>query len=900
MDQEQLLTRFYEVLTKKSREADKLINTFLDTVSVNPKLVEDSILYILQQSFKQKQISLINEPALIRGKHTSCRVKYTLLLKILSSISSSSTLSAKKKSEIFKKIKSYTCQCSRSTDKSIRLCIIDFLIILKSGKISFFEESASEFKDCIGRLIVDKNLNVRRQALRLASLFEMNNAILEVISSDPIPIIRKSALGQLSESATAGFEVEGCLDDPDQHVRLGAVMHIIKHKVTPASETLRKLFLLMKSDRCQLIKDRIQVAISDLMGRIGHAGICEILKIEGSDGVEHKYQHSVVYGLFKILEGKVGTCMEILHRFFERLVNEKEKMDLGSLLLLRIAVSVIKSKDKNIREIIDKYNLQEFIPKILVLFLNNKEDYQPDYFFKLQNMIMIAYIDVDEGCREEIINTYLTICEKIPIYRYNQHLPNEIIDKKLIESYKIQGPIETMNYFAKDEEDVISCIVEIIREIYRDSEHSYIASLKHKLIDNVVNGAIYEEGKDGPVVPLIYKLEKNEKKLKKCKEDMTISMQSGGKDFGQAISLDDFDEKCENLEKKKKKYYDAINEKYYRGLLIIAYVLKHAEIRAEIHPDYLNIIQNFIKNGLTRDDLYIQWLSYVSLGYACLLSNELSEIYTSDFRERLLYKYKIIEITSIRFLFDILMCIRNKLSKVCLDCIRCLRISLNNWHIQKCDIILAINVEGFCKLLLRKVITNSRSLVIAKLFDVYFNESVSRNIQVIAKAFFANYSGISEELCIELANGYLIYLVDKQKSGTSLKGLEEKSIEIIKLFDPQVAKGYEQTENVQFLIFYFCNHRVQANYRFYLNLIQALNFGCFKDDMGKFVKDKMDILARNYSKSSAKIHKCLKELPNFSNIVEDISYREYDLSITDIESQAERFEKEKREGVIYS
>ena len=60
---------------------------------------------------------------------------------------------------------------------------------------------------------------------------------------------------------------------------------------------------------------------------------------------------------------------------------------------------------------------------------------------------------------------------------------------------------------------------------------------------------------------------------------------------------------------------------------------------------------------------------------------------------------------------------------------------MNDQH----HLIKLILVEGFCKLLLRKVI-NTRTLVIAKLLEMYFYESTSSDIKTIIKAFLENYS----------------------------------------------------------------------------------------------------------------------------------------------------------------
>ena len=220
---------------------------------------------------------------------------------------------------------------------------------------------------------------------------------------------------------------------------------------------------------------------------------------------------------------------------------------------------------------------------------------------------------------------------------------------------------------------------------------------------------------------------------------------------------------------------------------------------------------------------------------------------------------------------------------------------MNDQH----HLIKLILVEGFCKLLLRKVI-NTRTLVIAKLLEMYFYESTSSDIKTIIKAFLENYSKISEEMTIELAEAYIIYILDKYQSKNDSKVFEDKILQIIKLLDPTLEKTFEKTENLHFLIFYACFKYFGGNKKFFIKVINNLNLKTFQGTIGKFVKNRLNELQNAFKDMKKELDKCINSLPKFSEIVEDITYREYELRIQDIETQLENFNREKKDNFNYS
>ena len=590
-------------------------------------------------------------------------------------------------------------------------------------------------------------------------------------------------------------------------------------------------------------------------------------------------------------------------------MTEKEKIDISSLFLLRLCVSLNKSNAIIIGEIIEKFNLQQELLVLLDFFLNNNEDHKPDYYFKLQNIVYISNIDykscidINEASREDIINKFLTICKEIPLYRYKQKPLNYLIDRQLLESLD-NSKVNEYLYFANNEEDVISSIIMIIRDIYTDSEGCYLSKLKDELIDQAINGLILTETEQGPTIPLIAKLEKTEKKIKKNKEEAKSYDEHiiKNKKIDIIVIEEKFDEKKKILEGKKNKYTIERNEKYYRGFLIISHVFKHAEFRDEISPEFFNITQNFIQRGLTKEieDLYINWFALLSLGYSCLLSKEQTSSNLDKFFDCFASNYKILEATSILFIFDLLITKRITNEGKHLSCLKHLRISLNKWNMNdQHHLIKLILVEGFCKLLLRKVI-NTRTLVIAKLLEMYFYESTSSDIKTIIKAFLENYSKISEEMTIELAEAYIIYILDKYQSKNDSKVFEDKILQIIKLLDPTLEKTFEKTENLHFLIFYACFKYFGGNKKFFIKVINNLNLKTFQGTIGKFVKNRLNELQNAFKDMKKELDKCINSLPKFSEIVEDITYREYELRIQDIETQLENFNREKKDNFNYS
>lgn len=891
MDHEQLISKFHEAVSKKRRDKDIMINTMLASFATSPEIVGECLVYLIQQSFKQKSHVALNDTLAVGKKHNE---KYILICKILNSIASSSTLPSQSKSGLIEKIAEYTMQCTRSTNKAIRLRIIVFLITLKQSNILDFDGFSNQFQDCIKRLLIDKMPNIRRAAIKLACLHKMHFYIYGTIENDPSPLNRKSAIGELAENDTENLNVSKCLDDIDQGVRLKTLVYCNKYGILPDKEALTKIFTLMDSDPVKEIREQCKKFLTALTDKIGYKETCDIIQIGGIDRVQENYQQAIINGFSELFSNRLNNTFDLLETSFNRLVREKEKIDLSTLFLTRIMLLVLKSKERNLNEIVEKCGLQETLPQLLKFFFENKEDFLPDYFIKLENIVIICTIDVNELCREKIIENFLMICEKVPLSKYFASQSSQAIDAVLMKDFELQAT--GLNYFARNEEDVIRCVVEVIREIYKDAEHAYIATLKHGLIDNVTSGAIEEEGNNGPVIPLELKLEKTERKLKRNNEEVFSQIEM--KKSRNVVIIDEYDDKREILEKKVKKCQDELSEKYYRGLLITAYVFKHAEFKEDLHPDYLNLIQNFIQLGMKSTNLHILRLSYVCLGFSCLLSKDQASKHCTKFLETFVHPCKILEVTSKMFVYDILLCNRIRDHKLVLDCIRYLQISLNFWNVpEELNDIKNINIEGFCKLLLKKILKSSRPLAIAKLLEIYFHKLTQLNAKAIIKAFIINYSKISEDMCVELANAYLIFIVDQCNS--AFKHIDEKIIEISNLLDPELIQNYSQTENIHFLIFVFSCKYFDSNKKFYMKLIQNLNFKTFEDGMRKVTSNCLvDLQVKN--PKMEKLEQCIRKIPAFNDIVEDISYREYNLKVEDIASQAELFCKEKKGEFNYS
>jgi Nuclear condensing complex subunits, C-term domain len=885
MDETQILKGFYETLPKKYRDQEIFITKVTEAFSQDPEPLEIAILYILQQSFKKKRAKLI------KSSEINNIEVYRLLCKVLKSAIYKSIQTTDRKVILVKKITDYATECSRSKDKLIRGWIVQFLLVLKSYKIKEFEAESATIKEIVNLIIKDKDQKNRKFGLTLAKEFSMRSLIHSIITQDPAPLNRKTAIKMLDQEDSILFDIAEGLKDKNQLVRMQTLAYCIKYEVMLKSDALKVLFLAIYFDKFEDVKKKGQELLQKLIARSSYKILCDVIELSGAQRAQIEYHQAILSGFFDILKNKKQDAYDIIHEYLPRLLIEKENIDISSLFMLRISFSVLKSLEISLRDIVEKYELQSHIPRLLEYFYTNKENYYPDYYFKLQNILLISFIDVDEECRETLLKSYFNICKEVPLEKFHVEHWNNKIDYEVTKDYNYEGVCGT-NHFAKDEEDIISSIILIIREIYKNSEHQYILRLKQEVIDDVIAEVAAGENETGLYIPLKAKYEKNEMKLKLNEINLSVYNQNNYSNFIDLAEIDEFDSKKLHIENKLKIILEDIKKKSYRGLLITAHVLKNASFLPSMNPELLSLAQNFISHYLKHENFYISELALICLGYSCLLSKDQAEQYLSLFLDNLKASSQSIRLVSLNFIFDILMV--NQISiELNQKCVKELKISLNEYKKN----IQLIAVEGFCKLLLRKIVC-CRVVVIEKLFQIYFEAEQSSEVYTIIKAFCENYSKISLEMSLELARGYLIYIFINKKTESQIKlansKLDSKVTEIVHLFNPEIQNFPEKTENIQLLIFLFSYKYFKSNQKFFFKILENLNFKGFGTSCSKFVKNRLNELQtenKNYHKD---LERFIKALPCLSEVVEDISNREYFLKIEEIEIESAQILKEAR------
>lgn len=882
---ERLVTLFKDSLSKKNRDKDHLIKTITDEYLSNPETVYDFIIIILQNAFKRRK-ALVSYKSL-KNTHEI----FELISRILNSLASNCP-SEKQKSQLLRKIEDYITQCARSTDKCDRGGIVDFLKVFKSFEHSDYKSLKDTIKSSIKLLVIDKNHHIRSSSLKLASLYSMKEEILLAVQSDPTPVIRKKAIDflQHEDKFDANPALLSSLEDMNTTVRLRAIVYYLRTEVIPDSVSLQKLFIIMETDENNVVRSKSRELLYKLMKKMGFKELCDAIKLAGNNRLPTESQHYVISGFFNMLKYHLQEVLELLKGFFSRLIQEKEKIDMSSLFIIRICISVCKTHCVSFDSLIENLDLQDNLLKLLDLFLSNTEDYKADYYFKLQNMIFISYIDVEEHCREELINKYLHICKEIPLHRFYYIKNDDEINEELVKNYTIKGFNDYFS-FASNEEDIISTIVGIVREIYQDSEQHYLLRLKHELIDIVINGVIAEETEvHGINAPLKLKIEKTDKKIKQNEEDQEILTQEFvDKKNIKAINEYDFDGKKHKLETKKRKLIKQVNEKNYRGLIILVYVLKHAELTENINLEYFDYAHNFLIPEIRSQNVYISTLALTAFGYFCLLSSRNivtgAEGYYNVFLSNFRNFFEIKSIVSILFIFDLLLMRKIAFTSVADECMRCLSMNFDDER----EIVRVITLEGFCKLLMRGVVYE-RVPCLHKIIQVYLDQNASTQSLTICRAFLENYLKISEEQTLETATSYLIYIFIHRKDQSCKKNSALKSddrvLDIVTLFSPEIEKPYPKNENIQLFIFVFAFIYFSCNKKFFMKMISKISFEKFEEEVEKFTRNRLEELKNKYGGMSKDIEKCLSRLPKTREIVEDITFREYDLRVKDIETKA--------------
>lgn len=882
---ERFVNLFNDSLKKKSRDRDKVISAVGKEYLINPQVVHDFIIVILQNTFRRKKIV---------GNYTSSNLAndiFKLMSRILGSLANQ-TKSSNQKKKLIDKIADYIKQCSKSINKCDRGGIIDFLIVFKTFEFADFVSLDAVVKEAVTILIVDKSHFIRGGALKLANCYSMKQMILLAVQSDPTPVIRKKAISflQPEDRYSAAQAVSESLDDLNVSVRLHAIIYYLNDKNIPDSQGLQKLFILMGTDPNDLIRGKSREVLYNLSKSFGYKAICDSIEFSGPNRISIESQHYLLSGLYDILKCHTQDALDLLNTLLPNLLQQKEKTNASDLFLIRLSISICKSRFISLNSIIETFSLQTHLPILLDFFLQNTEEVFADYYFKLQNIILISYIDIEEHCREMVINKYIEICKNIPLHRFYEQKCSEQIDDELVKGY-MKKYNDGYISFASNEEDVISTVVGIVREIYKDAELHFLLRLKHELLDPVINGVMVEETEnDGYKAPLQLKIEKTEKKIKQNEENRILFRQSIKDKKKNVIEIEDYDENKLKLEKKKLGLIIKISEKNYRGLMILVHVLKQAEFSENMHPEYVNYAQNFIKSELKSKNLYISSLALNCLGYFCLLSSSVQVAGPEGYYNRFLGYFKnVIEIksiTSVLFIFDLIMIKKLNFEDIMDECIRWLYMNFKDER----ENIRLITLEGFCKLLLKRIIPN-RVPYLYQILKIYFDPNTPGPNLSICQAFIENYVKISEELTLELANAYLVYIFinRKDQSGKKNSALksDDKLFEIATLFSPEVEKTYQKTENIQLLIFVFCYNSFSQNKKFFMKIILNLCIEKFEENTEKFIRNRLESLKNKHGSLAKDIDKCLKRLPQSREIVEDITYREFDLRIKDIEAQAE-------------
>lgn len=872
-----VLKCFEDSVGSPNRDQDRAINTISTEFSNNPEALKDFPILILQSTFQRAKIYQFS-------KH------YDLLSKILMEILRTSIKTLEKhKKNLIKELFDYSEKCSKCVQKSHREGIAVFLYrFLQTYNVPESDPNFNRIKGIIKRLIEDKEQKVRMAALKLTKFYCMKNEVYQVIRTDPSNDLRKSAIEQLTadDNELISEYLTESLQDPCEKLKIKTISYYIKEQVIPNSEGFKCLFNIIDKSS-GLVKNKAKELVMKILNKSDIVTLFKHMNLFTGMRTDQELYSVISSGFSEIYSSKAVDLMQVIKDLFQRLINEKEKIDLEILFVLRLSISLYKNKNISLQPLIDEFDLQNEFPKLLDFFLDNNEEFEPYYYMKLQSIIIITYIDLEEHASEILMNKYMDICKKVKLYKFQQTKNRAEISDRLIAEMN-----ENLNLpkkiFAENEEEIISTIVEIVREKFRDAERHYFLTLQD-LVESIMNGIQEEEQEENIFkAPLQVKFEKTEKKIRENEDIIhVIKQEKSTKSKKETKELKDTRNKL-NVKKDllKKKIY----EKQYRSLLVISYILQYADLGESINPEYSNMAQTFFIRELDSDNLYISTLALKCLGFSCLLSKDLAKQFIGQFLKRLKNKTEIINLMATVFVFDIIQSNKIQDRARVSECIDYL------WKSLKSDnklISLNTLVEGFAKLLLRNMVESPVKIFI-HLFDLFFDQKNDIETDNIIHALFTNYIKISEVKAVELVNFFLVHVYLRRRNA-SLKLVgknDEKIYKFSLIFDHKNKMPYEKTENLQFLIFAFCAKFYNGNPKFFCEVMVRLNFEDFSQDAAKFVKCKLNELQGSNTNKSTKFVKMVSKLRLGTEIVEDIYFREYDHRIKDIISQAEELERE--------
>ena len=799
----------------------------------------------------------------------------------------------KYKTKLVKELINYSEKASKSVEKSDREGIAHFLRALKAHSMAQFSSSESRLHEIAKRLIRDKFQNVRLAGLKLAKSFNMKEAIVNAIKTDPNIEIRKTAIECLDKEDEVKVvdELSKCLEDQNNIIKLRALHYFIKEGVQPNSEGLKSIFKIVVNET-GVHKNKAKELILKTVERIGIVQMFKFMELFERD-VKSEVYAMVASGFVEIYQINTSNLEGTMKGLFKRLLAEKEKMDLESLFVLRLCVFMYKLKNISMTQMIDELELQEGFIHIIGFFLQNEEDYKPHYYMKLQSIILITCIDLEQNVSDILLERYLDVCREVPLLKISIPKDEVQVNSELMEEFDRHLFFNT-TYFASDEESVIGTVIEIVREKFKDAESQYMSKLSDLIQDLKKDIAAQENSNSELFVPLNLKLEKTEKKIKKNEESLSLIKQeksAQSRNEKRALAA-----KIKKLDSKKLEIIQNKVNKEYRSLLVASYILRYAELSDTIHPEFSSSSQTLFIPNLTSSNLYVSSLALQCLGYSCLLSKEQSLLYYTEFVSRLGDKLEILKALSIVHLFDILLCRRIEDKEVVLKLIHYLWMALLS---AKGSIIQFILVEGFSKLLLKNLILSPIQIFVKILF-ILFDSNTKPDTSNVAQALFKNFVKLSEEKTSELAEAFLVYLIENKNSSNKAQDQksEKRILNFSSYFGPKVEVPYQMTDNLHMLFFVFCCMNFENNPKFYTKLITSLDLEAFSEDAAKYVKVKITELASEFKNSQKDLEKNIGRLKLGTEIVEDISFREYEKRVEDVINLAEKLYQKDRTIVI--
>jgi hypothetical protein len=890
MDLTRLLNLFEEKASniKSKRETDILINTITENFLSNFESLKNFPVLILQWTFMRKKNS--------SASSLNFTPHYKLLSKILKSILRiSNKTNDKNKKKLVKDLIDYSEKSSKSIDKSYREGIANFLKVLKNYNIAEFSALDSKVCTIAKRLIVDKIPHVRHAGVKLAIVYNMKEEIIRVIKTEMNSEVKKTAIDSLvkDDQGEAIDELTKCLEDSNATIKAKALKYFIKEEVHPNSQGIRILFKIIVNDPDKAVKNFAKAIIMKIARVEGTVEMFRWMNLFQDPLKNEETFNNIVLAFSEIYqpEDLEKTIIEL----FARLQNEKEAMDLESLFALRLSVTLYKSKGLSFqRNILEKVPLDDnFFWTIIPTFLESQSTTGAEYYMKLQNIILITHIDLEENISEALLLQYFEVCKKMPLLKFKNFQDPEKINKVLIEEFDNKLFVSS-TFVAVDEQEVISTVIEIAREKFQDAEGQYMTTLS-RLLQELIDGvAVEENDRNDLVCPLSLKIEKTDKKIKQTEEALILTKQEKTSQArNEKKDLKNSRNKLEN--KKNKLIVDTLN-KEYRSLLVASFILRYADMTDTIHSEFSMFPQTLFIPKLASENLFISSLALRCLGYSCLLSKDQSKQHIEEFKLRLTSKTDILKALSTVHLFDILLCKKIDEKEVVADLIKCLWIEL---HSEENRIVQFTLIEGFSKLLLKNIIISPVEIFV-KILTVFFDLKTKPDTFNVAQALFRNFVKLSEEKTAELAQAFLVFLLENKNTSSRIQDVKvDKRITLFySFFDPKREKTYESDDNIQLLFFVFAFMNFENNSRFYAKMMQNLKLEHFNEDEAKYVKNRVLELQRRFKNFNKEFEKILAKLKLGTEVVEDISFREYEKRFEEIVIIAQKINKRENTIVI--